>query len=130
MTKEEAFERIQELVNADYPTYSLDGVETVVEGVPEPLFTNYKTAQFYRNMDEYAQRHPENEMDGVDYVDMLALEVSENPDVFYLSPAGTEYDEDAWVMKKYVELPGMVGLAYMKWFLLEHRNPILCIHLD
>lgn len=130
MNKAEALKRIRELVNAEYPLYSLDGVETLVEGVPEPIYTNYKTAQFYRDMEIYAEKHPENNMEGVDYIDLLAKHIADNPDVFYFSPAGTEFEFDAWIMKRWTELPGMIGYGYMKWFNLEGKEPVLDIHIN
>ena len=123
MTKKEALQRIKELANSEYPTYTYDGV------FEDPIYTNWKTAEFIRHMDEYAERHPEDEMIGVDYADYLFRLIAENPDEIFFSPAG-EYPADAWILRKWVEEKGMIGRAYLKIFDIETGSPVVDLHLD
>ena len=123
MTKEEALKRIRELANSEYPSFTYDGV------LSEPKYTNWKTSQFIRHMDEYAERHPQDGMLGIDYADYLFKLVADNPDDMFYSPSG-EHPVGAWVLRKWVEEKGMIGKAYLKIFELETDNPIVDLHLD
>ena len=121
MTKKDALRRVQQI--AESGIYKLDGTEDTGY---EPVCSNYKTAIFCRRCEEYAERHPEEGISGIDLVQELVEYIAENPDVIYYSEGEGIFEEPAWILKRWSDR--FCSRTYLKIFKIESREPIVAVH--
>ena len=128
MNKVHVLKRLQEIVEQN--CFLLDGVDTYESETLVYKYTNWKTNRFVSNMDKYAEKNiNEDYISGVDYVISLMEYIIECPDSLEFSK-GYGTNPDSYILRRWVNKKGMIGLAYMKVFDLNCKNPVIAIHLD